>query len=89
MRTSAKAIPAAWFCMALWLGPVPAAAQQPIRIGASYSNTGTYAELGQTVHRGRSLCVKQANEKGGLFGRKIELLVEDDQSQVANAVAIY
>src|SRR3972149_5248853 len=89
MRTSAKAIAAGWACIALWLGLAPAAAQQPIRIGASYSKTGTYAELGQTVHRGQSLCVKQANERGGLLGRKIELLVEDDQSQVANAVAIY
>ena len=66
-----------------------AAAQVPIRIGASLALTGTYAELGQTVHRGQSLCVKQANEKGGLLGRKIELLVEDDQSQVTNAGAIY
>ena len=89
MRTSAIAIAAGWSCIALWLGLAPAAAQEPIRIGASYSNTGTYAELGQTVHRGRSLCIKQANEKGGLLGRKIELLVEDDQSQVVNAVAIY
>jgi branched-chain amino acid transport system substrate-binding protein len=64
-------------------------AQQPVRIGGSFSNTGTYAQLGQTVHRGHQLCVKQANEKGGVLGRKIELTVEDDQSDVAKSVAVY
>ncbi len=64
-------------------------AQQPIRIGGSFSNTGTYAQLGQTVHRGHQLCVKHANEKGGVFGRKIEFTAEDDQSDVAKSIAVY
>jgi len=67
----------------------PVNAQAPIRIGASYSDTGTYAALGQTVRRGYSLCVKQANERGGVLGRQLELLTADDQSQAKNAVAIY
>ncbi len=65
------------------------AQQQPIRIVGSFSNTGTYAELGQTVTRGHQLCVKHANDKGGVLGRKIELTVEDDQSEIKNSVAIY
>ena len=68
---------------------IPVHAQAPIRIGASYSDTGTYAALGQTVRRGYSLCVKQANERGGVLGRQLELLTADDQSQAKNAVAIY
>jgi branched-chain amino acid transport system substrate-binding protein len=64
-------------------------AQQPIRIGGSFSNTGTYAALGQTVHRGHQLCVKHANEKGGVLGRKIEFTAEDDQSEIAKSVAVY
>ncbi len=68
----------------------PVQAQQaPIKIGVSVSRTGAYAELGQTVHRGQSLCVKQANERGGVLGRRLELLSEDDQSQPATAVRIY
>jgi len=66
-----------------------AQAQQPIRIGASFSGTGAYAELGQTVRRGYALCVKQANERGGVLGRRLELLTEDDQSQPERAVKIY
>jgi len=66
-----------------------ALAQQPIRIGASISQTGAFATLGQNQQRGYQLCVKQANEKGGVLGRKLELIVEDDQSQAATAVNIY
>jgi branched-chain amino acid transport system substrate-binding protein len=64
-------------------------AQQPLRIGASLSQTGSFAALGQNQLRGYQLCVKHANEKGGVLGRRIELLVEDDQSKAPTAVAIY
>jgi branched-chain amino acid transport system substrate-binding protein len=45
--------------------------------------------LGQDQLRGYQLCVKHANEKGDVLGRRIELYVEDDQSNAATAVAIY
>jgi len=43
--------------------PWPVLAQQPIRIGASLSLTGTYAALGQNQHRGYQLCARHVNEK--------------------------
>ena len=65
-------------------------AQPPIRIGASLSHTGAYEALSQNqVGRGYPLCVKHANEKGGVLGRKLELVLEDDQSQPATAARIY
>ena len=64
-------------------------ADQPIRIGGSFSLTGPYALFGQTQLRGYELCVKQTNESGGVLGRKIELIVEDDRSQAPTAVNIY
>ena len=67
----------------------PSPAQQPIRIGASLSQTGTYAPFGATQLRGYQLCIKHTNEKGGVLGRKLELVVEDDQSQPATAARIY
>lgn len=67
----------------------PTHAQAPIRIGASLSMTGSFAALGQNQLRGYQLCIKHANEKGGVLGRKLELIVEDDQSQAATAVGIY
>src|SRR5881227_3393537 len=70
-------------------GVVPAEAQGPIRIGASLSLTGTYAKLGRNQHEGYKLCVKDLNAKGGLLGRKVELVVYDDQSTPATAVRLY
>ncbi len=64
-------------------------AQQPIRVGASLSQTGPYAPFGENRLRGYQLCIKHANEKGGVLGRKLELVAEDDQSQASTAVRIY
>jgi branched-chain amino acid transport system substrate-binding protein len=89
MRRSAALIAAVVATgLSLCTGP-RAAAQQPLRIGASLSQTGAYAALGQIQLRAYRLCVKHANEKGGVLGRRIELLVEDDQSKAPAAVAIY
>ena len=68
---------------------VTAHAQAPFRIGASLSMTGPFANLGQNQLRGVQLCIKHANEKGGVLGRKLELMFEDDQSQGPVAVGIY
>jgi branched-chain amino acid transport system substrate-binding protein len=67
----------------------PSPAQQSIRIGASLSLTGTYAAFGQNQLRGYQLCVKHTNEKGGVLGRKLNLVVEDDRSETATAARIY
>jgi branched-chain amino acid transport system substrate-binding protein len=76
--------------LAMLAGLAPAAAAQPpIRIGASLSLTGTYAALGQNQHRGYQLCVKHVNEKGGALGRKVEFVLYDDQSQPATGVRLY
>jgi branched-chain amino acid transport system substrate-binding protein len=41
------------------------------------------------VGRGYPLCVKHTNEKGGVLGRRLELVLEDDQSQPATAARVY
>src|SRR6185369_2400532 len=68
---------------------VPAGAQGPIRIGASLSLTGTYAKLGKNQHEGYQLCIKDLNARGGILGRKVELVMYDDQSMPATAVRLY
>ena len=60
-----------------------------IRIGASLSQTGALAATGQNQLRGYQLCVKHVNEKGGVLGRKLELVVYDDGSDPATAVRVY
>ena len=66
-----------------------AQAQAPIRIGTSLGMTGVYSEFGLAVQRGYQLCVNATNSKGGVLGRKLELTVVDDKSEIPAAVAIY
>ena len=65
---------AALAALAWAIAPV-AEAQPPIRIGASLSQTGAVAALGQSTLRAYQLCVKHLNDKGGVLGRKLELVV--------------
>ena len=67
----------------------PGRSDSSIRIGASLSQTGVYAALGQNQLRGYQLCVKHTNEKGGLLGRTLRLVVYDDHSEPATAVRLY
>jgi branched-chain amino acid transport system substrate-binding protein len=79
---------AAWLALVLGLAAI-AGAQPPLRIGTSISRTGPYAAPAHNQLRGYQLCVKHTNEKGGVLGRKLELVVQDDQSQPALAARIY
>ena len=60
--------------------PFAVEAQPPIRIGASLAQTGALAAVGQSQLRGYQLCVKHLNDKGGVLGRTLELVVYDDGS---------
>ena len=67
-------------------GLAPAAAQEPIRIGSSIPITGTTAFFGQHSRWGTELAVAEANEAGGLHGRKIEVDFQDNQCNPSVAV---
>lgn len=60
-----------------------------IKVGEFASLTGKEATFGTSAHEGTLLAVEQINEKGGVLGKKIELITEDDQTKAgepANAV---
>jgi branched-chain amino acid transport system substrate-binding protein len=69
--------------------PQPVDAQTPIKIGASMSVTGTYAKPGTYQKQGYDICIDELNAKGGVLGRKVELVIYDDQSNPATAVRLY
>ena len=73
--------------MLLLPGPLSVSAQQgePIKIGAVISLTGPGAGLGQPERNGMLLAEKVINEKGGIGGRPIKILIEDDGSKPDNA----
>lgn len=58
----------------------------PIRIGVVTPLTGTYAGIGQQVKWGIDLAVKEINDKGGILGRKVEALYEDEEANPNVAV---
>src|SRR6185436_13099428 len=64
-------------------------ATDEILVGEFGSLTGPEATFGQSTHNGAKLAVDEINDAGGVRGKKIRLLTEDDQSkpeEAANAV---
>ena len=53
-------------------------AKGPIKVGLSGALTGGDAILGQTQREGVQLAVDEINSGGGVKGRKIELVTEDE-----------
>jgi branched-chain amino acid transport system substrate-binding protein len=54
--------------------------EEPVKIGLDDPFTGTYAELGKNEQIGCELAIEEINKKGGILGRKVELLIEDSSS---------
>lgn len=69
----------------------PAPAQQargePIRIGAIFTMTGPVGPQGQAQKRGADLALKAINEAGGINGRPLEFVYEDDSFNPDSAMA--
>ncbi|HEC33936.1 MAG TPA: branched-chain amino acid ABC transporter substrate-binding protein [Chloroflexi bacterium] len=59
-----------------------------IKIGLEGPMTGDYAYEGQGFEKAVRLLVDQTNEAGGLLGRQIELIVEDDAGDPTQAALV-
>ena len=57
----------------------PARAAEPIKIGVAGPYSGDLAPYGIPTKQACEMIAKEVNAKGGLLGRKIELLIQDDQ----------
>jgi branched-chain amino acid transport system substrate-binding protein len=64
----------------------PAHAQDTVKLGLVAAMSGQSAKSGEAIVRGLSLAVDEINAKGGVLGKKIELLVRDDESNPAKGV---
>ncbi len=56
-----------------------------IKIGVQAPITGEYANEGQSINNGVKLIVDQYNAKGGVLGKKIEVITCDDQGTAQQA----
>ena len=75
--------------LAGFLAAGPALADEPIKIGFGFSQTGPLAPNGKQALLGARIWEEEINAKGGLLGRKVQLVVYDDQSSPANVPGIY
>jgi branched-chain amino acid transport system substrate-binding protein len=63
--------------------------EPPIKIGMSMPQTGGLAGGGKASLLGIEIWKDDVNAKGGLLGRKVELVVYDDKSSASETPAIY
>jgi branched-chain amino acid transport system substrate-binding protein len=72
--------------LAWGLAPGAARAQAPIRIGEINSYSGIGAPFTGPYRAGVEMAVEEINAKGGVLGRKLEVIFRDDKGQPAEAV---
>src|SRR5262247_58627 len=65
------------------LAAAPAPAQEVVKLGLVAAMSGQSAKSGEAIVRGLSLAVDEINAGGGLLGKKVELIVRDDESNPA------
>ena len=62
--------------------------REPVRIGFVATLTGRYSDLGVSARDGVILAVEERNQKGGILGRPIELLIRDDKNDPRTALEV-
>ena len=85
-KISAKTVGIGFIWMVLMFvllsnNPVEAIAAETIKIGQLEPFSGPFESNARTWNAGLRFAVDEQNAKGGLFGRKIEILTEDDEAK--------
>ena len=68
--------------------PIAAEAQKPIKVGMPMPLSGPPALFGEPATKGAQMYVDEINAKGGVLGRKIELLTRDSKADANEAVRV-
>src|SRR6185312_10529106 len=68
--------------------PMTASAQKAIKVGMPIPLSGPPALFGDPASKGAQMYVDELNAKGGVLGRKIELIVRDSKGQPDEAVRV-
>jgi branched-chain amino acid transport system substrate-binding protein len=69
-------------------GVTAAAAQDSIKVGVIQPLTGPFAASGNYVANGAKIAADEINAKGGVLGKKLELVIEDNKSNPTEAAAV-
>lgn len=84
-RQDVRAVLVILMCLAV-LAPRSAAAQATIKIGVDQPLTGPVAASGSYIVDGAKIAADQINAEGGVLGKHIQLLIEDNRSNPTAAV---
>ncbi|HEV2054145.1 MAG TPA: ABC transporter substrate-binding protein [Methylomirabilota bacterium] len=68
--------------------PIAAEAQKPIKVGMPMPLSGPAALFGEPATKGAQMYIDEINAKGGVLGRKIELLTRDSKADANEAVRV-
>jgi branched-chain amino acid transport system substrate-binding protein len=75
-------------CLAATLVPFAAAAESTIKIGFPIPLSGPAAVYGEPISKGAEMAVQELNAKGGVLGRKLDLLERDSKANADEAVRL-
>ena len=75
--------------LAAWAAPAAAQGAPPIKIGLGEALTGGLAAGGKAALLTYQIWADEVNARGGLLGRKVEIISYDDQSNPATVPGIY
>jgi branched-chain amino acid transport system substrate-binding protein len=94
IRRFSGAVSGALFAISALLAafvPAPAAAQtgEPIKIGYSMALSGGLGPNGRSALLAQKIWEEDTNAKGGLLGRRVKLIYDDDQTNPATVPGIY
>ena len=61
----------------------PGLSDDAIKLGAALPMSGSLARVGEDINAALAACFADVNSKGGIYGRRIDLLVEDSKGDAA------
>ena len=73
--------------MAVMVAAPSARAEDPVKVGMSGPFSGGLSLLGQSVRDGVEIAFSEINDAGGVNGRKLELIAEDDAYEPMKTIA--
>jgi branched-chain amino acid transport system substrate-binding protein len=75
-------------CAAALMSIATAASAQTLKIGAPQPMTGPDAPFGDKFKKAYSMAIEEINAKGGVNGKKLEIVIEDHQAKNALAATV-
>jgi branched-chain amino acid transport system substrate-binding protein len=78
-----------FFLLCFVIDSGPAFCQESLKVGALVPFTGRWGDSGRECARGLLDAGKWINQRGGIYGKKLEIILIDDSSQPAEFIAAF